>query len=88
MKTTIEIPDELFHEAEAKAVLQGIHLRDLVIQGLQLVLQSESTQPKGTAFPLIRGKDRSRQLTDDQVVRSLAESDEEYLGSYASFMRH
>ena len=38
MKTTVEIPDELYRRAKAEAALRGKKLRDLVHEGLQAVL--------------------------------------------------
>ncbi|MBV8798198.1 MAG: hypothetical protein JO208_00075 [Alphaproteobacteria bacterium] len=38
MKTTIEIPDELYRQAKAKAALQGRRLKDLIEEGLRHVL--------------------------------------------------
>lgn len=44
MKTTIELPDELYRRAKATAALNGRKLKDLIEQGLRLVLE---TQHKG-----------------------------------------
>ena len=38
MKTTIELPDELYRRAKATAALNGRKLKDLVEEGLRLVL--------------------------------------------------
>jgi len=38
MKTTIEVPDELYRRAKAQAALNGRKLKDLVEEGLRLVL--------------------------------------------------
>ena len=40
MKTTIELPDELYRQAKAMAALDGRKLKDLVEQGLRLVLKA------------------------------------------------
>jgi len=40
MKTTVEIEDELYRDAEAYASLTGRRMKDLVTEGLRLVLQS------------------------------------------------
>ena len=40
MKTTIELPDELFRRAKAIAALRGRKLKDLVEEGLRHVLES------------------------------------------------
>jgi hypothetical protein len=40
MKTTLEIPTPLYRQAKAKAALEGRKLKDLVEEGLTLVLRS------------------------------------------------
>ena len=39
MKTTIELPDELYRKAKAEAALTGRKLKDLVEEGLRYVLK-------------------------------------------------
>lgn len=38
MKTTLEIPDSLFRQAKVKAAMDGRKMKDLVAEGLTLVL--------------------------------------------------
>jgi hypothetical protein len=45
MRTTIDIPDELFRRAKSEAALRGRKLRDLVQDGLRLVLEEQHTRP-------------------------------------------
>ena len=40
MKTTIEVQDELYRQAKAVAALQGRKVKDLIEEGLRLVLES------------------------------------------------
>jgi hypothetical protein len=40
MKTTVELPDDLYRRAKAEAALRGRKLRDLVEEGLRLVLEN------------------------------------------------
>jgi hypothetical protein len=40
MKTTIEVPDELYRRAKSEAALRGLKLRDLVEEGLRLALEA------------------------------------------------
>jgi hypothetical protein len=40
MKTTIELPDDLYRKAKAIAALNGRKLKDLVEEGLRLVIES------------------------------------------------
>ncbi len=55
MKTTLEIPDDLFREAKAKAALEGRKLKDVVAEGLRLAISGAplSSQARRTKFPLI-----------------------------------
>ncbi len=53
MRTTVEIPDDLYRQAESKAAREGIPVGDLIAQGLRLAL-GKSPLPKGRriSFPL------------------------------------
>ena len=42
MKTTVEVPDDLYRRAKAEAALRGRKLKDLIEQGLRLVLEAPS----------------------------------------------
>ena len=89
MKTTVEIPDDLFRQAKAKAALQGIRLRDLVVYGLQLALEKPPVAAHGAraAFPLIKAADRSHLLTDADVADALVNMDDEEVQHHAGFVR-
>jgi hypothetical protein len=48
VKTTLEIPDELYRQAKIHAAQENRKMRDLVTEGLRLVLGlSEGTRPLG-----------------------------------------
>jgi len=38
MKTTVEVPDDLYRRAKAEAALRGLKLKDMIEEGLRLVL--------------------------------------------------
>jgi hypothetical protein len=40
VKTTVDVPDDLYRRAKAEAALRGRKLKDLVEEGLRLVLES------------------------------------------------
>jgi hypothetical protein len=53
MRTTVDLPDELLRQAKSEAALRGRKLKDLVEEGLRLVVTgasiheaSESSSPK------------------------------------------
>ncbi|HEY7493443.1 MAG TPA: hypothetical protein VIH59_20305 [Candidatus Tectomicrobia bacterium] len=57
MRTTIEIPDDLFRRAKAQADLEGVRLRDLIERGLRLALvEPASSSPRRVHFPLHRSR--------------------------------
>ncbi len=40
MKTTVELPDAIYRQAKAEAALRGRRLKDLIEEGLRLVLNA------------------------------------------------
>jgi hypothetical protein len=52
MKTTVELPDTLYRQAKAEAALRGRKLKDLVEEGLRLVLEAP---PSTTRHPDLAG---------------------------------
>lgn len=77
MKTTIEIPDDLFRKAKATAALDGIKLKDLLADGLRLRLaaKKEASSDAGkrrpliddsTVLPIVKGK-RKLKVTPKRI---------------------
>lgn len=58
MRTTVDIPDELYRQAKSQAALQGVRLRDLIEDGLRRVLGMPSARekPRRVKFPLHRSR--------------------------------
>jgi hypothetical protein len=52
MKITIEVPDELYREANAEAELRGRNLRELLEEGLRLVLEARHMTRRPTLSEL------------------------------------
>ena len=77
MKTTLDIPDDLFRAAKAKAALEGRKLKDLITEGLRLRM---SQAPDQTApfikFPLIKSHDKSLLDIPDDVGTRLEMTDD------------
>ena len=76
LKTTIEVPDELFRRAKVEAALRGRKLKDLVEEGLQLVLDT----PRGAA-------PRSRLAAKMKRARGLVKSGIPDLGSNSKHLK-
>jgi hypothetical protein len=65
MKITIEISDELYRKAKAEAALRGRKLRDMVEEGLGLVLEA----PLNARLPTLAGlTKRARGIIDSGVA--------------------
>jgi hypothetical protein len=85
MKTTIEVPDELYRRAKAEAALQGRKLRDLVEEGLRLVLEA----PRKTRRPpSLAGLTRRARGMIDSGVPDLASNPEHLAGFGRDGRRH
>jgi hypothetical protein len=65
MKTTVELPDELYRRAKAEAALRGRKLKDLVEEGLRLVL--ETTRRNRRPSSLAGLTKRARGMIDSGV---------------------
>ncbi|HEY4114028.1 MAG TPA: hypothetical protein VGM17_08200 [Rhizomicrobium sp.] len=65
MKTTIEVPDELYRRAKSEAALQGRRLRDLVEDGLRQVLEAPR-RPK-RASTLAEAMKNARGIMDSGI---------------------
>jgi hypothetical protein len=72
MRTTVELPDELLRRAKVQAALQGRPLKDLIADGLKLLLRTSGARspvtPRHIPFPIIKPKDPARRLTPEIVA--------------------
>lgn len=72
MKTTLEVPDDLFREAKVKAAAEGLRLKDVVAEGLRLVLRGKARAGtrRRVVLPLIKtGKPGSLRIAADVAHR-------------------
>ncbi len=93
MRTTVELPDDLFRRAKAHAALEGRALKDLVADGLKLVLQDprghRSPAPaRRTQFPVIKAKNPDRRLTRTMVVAAEEQLLAEETAAHGRLARH
>ncbi|MCL5996438.1 MAG: hypothetical protein M1546_10360 [Chloroflexi bacterium] len=88
MKTTIDIPDELFREAKARAALEGMKLRDLVAEALREKLHAPrpKAQRRRTKFPIIHSRRTDAPVTLEQVNRAIEALDTEEAQRHAGIM--
>jgi hypothetical protein len=65
MKTTVEVPDDLYRRAKAEAALRGRKLKDLIEEGLRLVL--DSPRPRSRQPSLAKLMENSRGVVDSGI---------------------
>ncbi len=85
MKTTVEIPDELYRRAKAEAALDGRKLKDLIEQGLRLVLDSPR---KVRRRPSLAGLTRRARGVIDSGLPDLASNRKHLAGFGRDDPRH
>jgi hypothetical protein len=60
MRTTLDLPDDLFRQVKAKAAMHGTSLKDLLARyvesGLRQSAQPTSQPPRRSNLPVIRAK--------------------------------
>jgi hypothetical protein len=84
MKTTVELPDAIYRQAKAEAALRGRKLKDLIEEGLRLVLNA----PPGTANrPSLAGLMRPSRGVIASGIPDLA-SNPEHLKGFGRDARH
>lgn len=92
MKTTLEIPDELYRAIKVKAAAEGLRVSELVEAGLRYIVENPSAlipaqALRKTEFPIIRSKTRVTLLTAEDVEQALTEIDKDEAHHHAKFMR-
>lgn len=68
--------------------MQGIPLRELLIEGLQLAMQPSipALKQRRTQFPIIIGTSHAERLTDEQVAQALEQMAQEEIEHDASLV--
>lgn len=62
MRTTVDIPDELFRRAKVEAALHGRTLKDLVEEGLRIVIEKKLPEAPAAEKKTERPKPRPGSL--------------------------
>ncbi|MCB1123461.1 MAG: hypothetical protein KJT03_18050 [Verrucomicrobiae bacterium] len=82
MRTSIDIPDDLFKKAKITAAQQGVSIKELVIRGLQKTLNEQSAKPDASRLPkLPAGKRKAYDLSNEQIQSLLAAEEAGWYGS-------
>ncbi len=59
MRTSLEIPDDIYREMKIRAATEGTTLREIILEGVAMRLRNESTDAKVEGrrpFPVVRSK--------------------------------
>ncbi len=84
MRTTLDLPDEIFRKLKAEAALRGFKLKELVTQFIERGLAADAGQPTPTPhqrspFPVAIARDldtpMTPALTNEQLHSLLEEED-------------
>ena len=71
MKTTLDIPNDLYRQAKAVAALEGLRMKDLISEGLRLTLE-ERRRGKSDVLEVFR-EIRARPLHASEAVAAIIE---------------
>ncbi len=85
MKTTVEMPEELYRRAKALAALQGRRLKDLIEEGLHRVIASPRQQELPASLAELTRKARG---VVDSGIPDLATNPEHLAGFGRDASRH
>jgi hypothetical protein len=69
MRTTIDIPDEVYRDLKVKAALEGTPVRQIVLRGIQRELREAEERPvRKLKLPLIRSTREDNLVIDNEKI--------------------
>jgi len=77
MRTTVEIPDDLFREVKARAARKGTTLKDYIVEALSRRVGGERESADRVELPLFGAKDDSSLEVTNETIRRIEEEEEE-----------
>jgi hypothetical protein len=68
MRTTVDIPEALHRRLKKKATEEGMTIRELLLRGVEIAVESRPATPRKLKLPLVRSKNPgSLRLTNKQI---------------------
>lgn len=68
VRTTVDIPADLYRQLKEQAAARGCSVRELVLKGAEVVLLKEQKpRSRRVQFPLIGSGERKVALTNEQI---------------------
>lgn len=75
MKTTLDIPNDLYREAKAVAALERVRIKDLIAEGLHLALAERAKgRRQPTPLEALRDIRRNPLHSAEEILRIMRES--------------
>jgi len=71
MRTTLDIPDETYRAARILAAERGETLKQLLLEGLELVKQARRTPRKKFELPLLPSTRTDKLIIDNETIYDL-----------------
>jgi len=73
MRTTIDIPDEVYRKLKVKAAMEGETVREIVLRGIQRELELAEVQPARKKFqiPVIPSTRKDKLVIDNETIYDL-----------------
>lgn len=92
MKTTIDLPDEVFQQAQEQASQHGLDVNQFLSTAVTKMVQASQAQPptpggRRVEFPIIKARPGSSVITKEMVDRAEAQLLKEEAEYYGKFMR-
>ena len=76
MKTTLDIPNDLYRQAKATAALEGIRMKDLIGEGLRLALEARGRAAKSLSPLEVLREVRKKPLHGSSEVEAMMDLSE------------
>lgn len=68
VRTTVDIPADLYRQLKQQAAARGCSVRELVLAGAKIaLLEEQKPRPRRVQFPLIGSGKRKVALTNEQI---------------------
>jgi hypothetical protein len=71
MRTTVDIPDETYRAIKVMAAERGGTVRELVLEGLEMVMRIKDTPRKRFESPVIRSTQAGSTVIDHETMDDL-----------------
>ena len=72
MRTTVDIPDEIYRRLKIKAAEDGETVRALILRGVEQTLAETPEEKRKVDFPIIRGDGKRKiNLTREQIDEAM-----------------